>query len=90
MIETRSRFKLERAYRNIVEFGGARDTPKHHIMMINNLIRQRLLARANTLVSEGRLKRREQIFELTFDDLERAAKEPTLDLQARARESGCF
>ncbi|MDJ0957247.1 MAG: PEP/pyruvate-binding domain-containing protein [Arenicellales bacterium] len=89
-IKGRKRRKLERSYRNIVEFGGARDTPKYHIMLINNLIRQRLLTQAETLVTSGRLKSREQIFELNFDDLEEATWNLSLDLQTRVRERGHF
>ena len=86
-LKGRKRRRLERCYRNIVEFGGTRDTPKHHIMMISKRVRERLLAQADKLIEAGRLDRREQIFELTFDDLEEAARDPTLDLRARRRES---
>ena len=89
-LKGRKRRKLERGYRNIVEFGGARDTPKYHIMMINNLLRQRLLAQADTLIASGRLKDREQIFELSFGDLEEGRRDPALDLQTRAQERGRF
>jgi pyruvate,water dikinase len=89
-LKGRKRRKLERSYRNIVEFGGTRNTPKYHIVMINNLIRQRLLAQADALIASGRLDRRAQIFEFTFGDLEEAARDPTLDLRARVRERGRF
>ncbi len=89
-LKGRKRRKLERSYCNIVEFAGTRDTPKYHIVMINKLIRERLLAEADGLIASGRLDRREQIFELTFDDLEEAARDPKLDLQARLHERGRF
>ncbi len=85
-LKGRKRRRLDRCYQNIVEFGGTRDTPKYHIVMINKLIRERLLADADKLIDSERLDRREQIFELTFDDLEEAAQNPTLDLRARGRE----
>ena len=85
-LKGRKRRQLERSYRNIVEFGGTRDTPKHHLTMINSLIRRRLLAEADRLVAAGRLQHRDQIFFLTLEDLEEAERNAQLDLQARLDE----
>jgi pyruvate,water dikinase len=73
---------LRRIYRVIELFGGTRDTPKYHVVMLNYAIRQRALMEGERLVQEGRLDAAEEVFGLTFDDLAAAARDPALDLRA--------
>jgi pyruvate,water dikinase len=72
---------LRRIYQLIDLFGGTRDTPKHHAVMLTYAIRKRALVEGKRLVNEGRLDAAEDIFDLTFGDLEAAAREPELDLR---------
>ena len=75
------RRRLARAYRNILDFESARERPKHHITMVNLRIRRRLLAMADRWVDAGRLDRRDDIFELRLDDIDRAERDPGVDLR---------
>jgi hypothetical protein len=65
---------LRRIHRLIELFGGTRDTPKHHVVMLTYAIRKRALIEGKRLVSEGRLDAAEDIFDLTFGDLAAAAR----------------
>ena len=74
---------LRRIHPLIERFGGTRDTPKHHVVLLTNAIRQRALIEGERLVREGRLDAVDEIFNLTFRDLEAAARDPALDLRTR-------
>ena len=76
---------LRRVYRLIELFGGTRDTPKYHAVMLTYAIRKRALIEGGRLVRDGRLDAAEDVFDLTFRDLESAALDPALDLR-RVRE----
>ena len=75
------RFLLRRILRWIDLFAGARDTPKHINVLANYLVRARALRLGAELQHSGRLDRTEHVFDLRFDDLNRAAEDPTLDLR---------
>lgn len=79
------RVLLRRVYRLIDLFAGARDTPKHLIVLYNYAVRKRALAEGRRLTEEGRLDSAEDVFDLRFADLEAAAGDATLDLR-RIRE----
>jgi phosphohistidine swiveling domain-containing protein len=72
---------LRHIYRLIELFGGTRDTPKHHVVMLTHAIRKRALVEGQRLVNEGRLDAAEEVFDLTFGDLAAAARDPALDLR---------
>jgi len=72
---------LRRIHRLIDLFGGTRDTPKHHAVLVTYAIRKRALIEGKRLVNEDRLDAAEDVFDLTFDDLEAAANDPALDLR---------
>lgn len=72
---------LRRVYRIIDLFAGTRDTPKHHNLLFHHAVRKRVLVEGRRLVGEGRLDAAEEIFDLTFRDLESAALDPSLDLR---------
>ncbi len=61
------------------------DTPKYHAVMLTYAIRKRALIEGGRLVRDGRLDAAEDVFDLTFRDLESAALDPALDLR-RVRE----
>ena len=73
--------RLERAYGNILDFEPAREMPKHHLTMVNLRIRRRLLALADRWVRGDRLDRRDDIFELGFEDIDQAEHDPGLNLR---------
>ena len=81
LLSPKKRRRLERAYRNILDFEPSREMPKHHITMVNLRIRTRLLALADRWVDADRLDRREDIFELRFEDIDSAEQDPGLDLR---------
>ena len=81
LLPPRKRRRLERAYRNILDFEPAREMPKHHITMVNMRIRTRLLTLADRWVEDDRLDCREDIFELRFEDIDRAEQDPGFDLR---------
>lgn len=77
--------EFHRLYRIIEGFGGYRETHKYYVIMINYLLRQRLLSIADRLVKEGRLNNREQVFDVTLDDLDKALKDRSIDLRELAK-----
>jgi pyruvate,water dikinase len=72
---------LRRAHRLTELFGGTRDTPKYHAVLLSYAIRKRALIEGKRLVKEDRLDAAEDIFDLTFRDLEAANHDPALDLR---------
>ncbi len=81
---------LRRSHKLIELFGGTRDTPKYHAVLLSYAIRKRALIEGNRLVKEGRLDAAEEVFDLTFRDLEVAARDPTLDLRGLREERTRF
>ncbi len=73
---------LHRSHRVIERFAGARDTPKHHLALALAAVRRRVLIEGQRLTDGGRLDAPEDVFGLTFDDLEASAGDPSLDLRA--------
>ncbi len=81
---------LRRVHRMIDLFAGIRDTPKYHIVLFTYALRKRSLIEGRRLVREGRLDAAEDVFDLTFRDLESAALYPSLDLRAVREERTRF
>ena len=73
---------LRRVHRIIDLFAGTRDTPKHLNLLFYHAVRKRVLIEGRRLVREGRLDVADDVFALTFSDIESAALQPTLDLRA--------
>ena len=89
LVEARSigrlRARLFRALYRVVETLGAyRETGKFYIVVAIDALRSRVLSDAEKLVASGRLGRPLQVFDLAFEDLERAASDRSLDLSAVA------
>jgi rifampicin phosphotransferase len=76
---------LERNYAIWITLGGFRETPKHYVITVIDLLRRRALSIGRLLAGERRLDAPEQIFDLTVADVDRAMADPTLDLRALAR-----
>ena len=72
---------LRRVHRIIDLFAGTRDTPKYLLLFLNYAVRKRALIEGRRLVREGRLDAAEDVFDLTFRELESAALHPSLDLR---------
>lgn len=75
---------FEKLYRCVVTLGGYRETHKYYYVLSIDLVRQRVLKEAATLCQAGRLKFREQVFDLTLDELIRGLKDPAFDLVSAA------
>jgi len=73
---------LDHLYRVSDCFAGTRDTPKHYNLLFFRAVRARLLEEGHRLVRDGRLDAAEDVFGLTFIDLERAEQDPFLDLRS--------
>ena len=74
---------LEKYYKTWVTFGGYRETPKHYAIMVIELFRRRALVIAKNFVTQGRLDKPEQIFDLTIprqSGQSRLAHKPLLHL----------
>lgn len=71
-------------------FGGERDTPKHHAVLLTYALRRRALLEGNRLAEEGRLDTAQDIFNLTFDDIKTAGGDPELDLREIGTERSRF
>ena len=82
--------KLARAYQDCVRYSDAREYFKHHVMQCYSRVRELLLYRADALVDAGRLDCREQLFDLTLADVDRAATDPSFDVRAAVAERGAF
>ena len=81
---------LRRVHRCIESFGGTRDTPKYHAVLLTHAVRKRAVIEGRRLVNEGRLDRVEDVFCLTLDDLETGARDLALDLRELCTERTRF
>lgn len=77
---------FDKNYNIWLSFGGYRETPKHYVIQVIDLFRQRALSLGQTFTTQGRLDQPEQIFDLTIEDIDRAQAEQALDLRALAQE----
>ncbi len=75
------RILLRRVHRIIDLLAGTRDDPKHQIVLFKYALRKRALIEGRRLAREGRLDAAEDVFNLTFRDLESVNLDPSLDLR---------
>ncbi len=61
--------RFESLYRTVETLGGLRETPKYCVIFLLDVMRSRIQSESRRLVSEGRLNRVEQVFDLTFEQL---------------------
>ncbi|MCD4784479.1 MAG: hypothetical protein K8T10_11715 [Candidatus Eremiobacteraeota bacterium] len=69
-------------YRLIESFGGYRETHKYFLIMLNHILREHILKEAEKLVKQGRLDNKEQVFDLTIEQVDEGIKDPSMDLRA--------
>ncbi len=84
------RRRLRRAYRIMDLLAGTRDDPKYHLILMSYAVRKRVLIEGRRLVDAGRLDAPDHVFNLVFDDLEMAERDPSLDLRQRREERKLF
>lgn len=82
--------RLAKHYDTCTRYASSRELFKHHLMQVNERLRALLLHRADEFVAAGRLDRREQVFELRMEDVDRAAEDPDFDVRAAVAERGAF
>lgn len=82
--------RFESLCRTVETLGGLRETPKYCVIFMLDLLRSRILTEGDKLVSAGRLQRREQVFDLTFEQLCSAITNGAEDLQVLIRENRQF
>ena len=71
-------------------FSGHRESHKFYAAFVTDLVRQKILQGARELLAAGRLQSLEQAFDLTLDQLDRAPRDPSLDLLKQAKENRAF
>jgi pyruvate,water dikinase len=81
------RRRLRRAHRLIKIFARERDTAKHHWVMVAGVARRNALALGARFVTEGRLDDPEDVFHLTWRQLEAGESDPGFDLRSPAAET---
>ncbi|MCH7698066.1 MAG: hypothetical protein IH865_03900 [Chloroflexi bacterium] len=81
-----SRRLLRFAHRWTEAFAGERDTAKYHWVLATYAMRRSALARGSRLAEAGRLDSRDDVFHLTFDELEAAERDAKLDVRKLALE----
>ena len=82
--------RLTKYYDTCTRYASSRELFKHHLMQANERLRALLLHRADAFVAAGRLDRRDQVFELTIADVDRAAEDADFDVRATVAERGAF
>jgi phosphohistidine swiveling domain-containing protein len=86
----KSRSRAASFQRNFVifeTFAGYRESHKYYAAFVIGLLRERALAAARRLHHDGRLSSEEQVFDLTFGEMDRAGRDPAFDLRGRAKEN---
>jgi pyruvate,water dikinase len=76
------RWLLRRLAAVVEGYGGLRDTPKHHLLLLLHGLRRRLVAEGEALCAQDRLDDPAHVFDLDFALLAAAATDPSLDLRA--------
>ncbi len=81
---------LRRANRWIETYACERDTAKHHWVMAATAMRDGALALGARFVEAGRLDDLQDVFHLTWQQLEAGERDPEFDLRTPARENLAF
>jgi pyruvate,water dikinase len=82
------RFQLE--YKTFETFAGYRETHKFYLVLVADLLRQRVLECAKRLYESERIQSIEQIFDLKLEEIDEAMRNPSLDLLKIAKENKIF
>ena len=84
------RRRLRRASRWLDAYAAERDTPKHHMVMLGDLMRRKALRLGARLQAAGRLDSAADVFHLRWVELEAAERDPELDLGSLLRDRRAF
>jgi phosphohistidine swiveling domain-containing protein len=82
--------KFAKDYLLFETFGGYRETHKKYLVYVVAILRQRILAQAETLVAMKRLESIQQVFDLTVEQLDASRRDNSIDLKKLARENTGF
>jgi rifampicin phosphotransferase len=77
-------------YRYTVTFAGYRETHKYYVILVIDLIRQRILQESETLTKVHRLDSKQQAFDLKLEELELGIKNNNFDLKKTAANNVYF
>ena len=88
LLPKRKQKRLAKAYETLLLHSRSRELIKHHIMQVFGRFRTRVLHHADQFVSQDRLDTREQIFDLSINEIDRALQVPDFDLRAAATSRG--
>ncbi len=81
---------LSLAHRWTEAYASERDTAKYHWVLATYAMRRSALARGDGLVAAGRLDSPDDVFHLTFEELEAAERDATFDVRTPALERRHF
>jgi len=82
--------QFTKQHRILFNFGGFRESGKHYITKAVDMFRQEALRVGHQLVSEGRLDRPDQVFDLSLEDLDNAIANPGMELRELSQERTAF
>ena len=76
-----------RMYTLIDTFGGIREEHKYYLVLVTSHLRSRALAAGDLLVSRGQITRREDVFCLSFEDIQSALDHQEMQIYAKVAEN---
>ena len=89
-VDESSAKKFETQYEIFETFAGYRETHKLYLAFVTDLLRKRILERGQLFYETGRLQSVEQIFDLTFEQMDMAAEDKQCDLLEIAKKNRKF
>ena len=90
LLPARKGKKLKKLYTDIQSYNGAREYFKHHITELYHRYRKHTMRRADQFVADGRLDRADDVFQLSFEDVDRAHADASMDIRALVAEKGAL
>ncbi len=73
--------RFEKQYAAWTALGGYREIHKYYIVLVIHRLRKKAMEIGSRFASEGRLRRPEDIFDLTFDQIEKGLGDPNVPLE---------
>ncbi|MCP4177625.1 MAG: hypothetical protein GY756_07650 [bacterium] len=77
-------------YRYAVTFAGYRETHKYYVILVIDLLRQKILKKAKELTTHNRLESIQQVFDLNLEELARGLENTDIDLNSIANKNIFF
>jgi pyruvate,water dikinase len=81
LLPKKKRKKLDKAYKNVLDFEHSREIPKDHLVTVQKRFREYLLQQANEWVEQGRLNSVEEIFDLKLQEIKSAQQQSDFNLR---------